>query len=347
MSVAAFTLSRSNWREFSATMDVIRPEKIQMAFSHSPTLAIFAGEALGEFGNMPMRGMGRNVQTGGHAILRRVVLGKHAGASRVSGPYGTHTLAPDHNTRPSEATWKFYNHAVVIANHERRINQGTAAVASFLDEQVEEVSLALADIVADDIFALTVAPNAINSIPALISADDSVMGLSGSTYDKWNSRGVSTVGTAPASISFASGSFAAQGLSDMRRAYNNASEGMIQPNVIVTEHDTHERYEATLQPQERFAGAVAVADGSFRALAFRGVPVLPDRKCTSGHMFFLRVGDRRNGLQMDFLSGAAFDFDEWKPSGNQSVMVRPMEATCQMSIGNRHFGSNKLTSITD
>lgn len=347
MSVAAFTLSRSNWREFSATMDVIRPEMIQTAFSHSPTLAIFTGEALGPFGNMPMRGMGRNVQVGGYAVLRRVTLGKHAGAQRVSGPFGTHTLSPDHNTRPSEANWKFYNHAVVIADHEQRINRGTAAVANFLAEQVEEVSIALADLVADDIFSATIASNAINSLPTLISASDTIMGLNGDTYDKWNSRGVSTVGTAAASISFASGSFAAQGLSDMRRAFNNASEGMIQPNGIVTDYPTHERYEASLQPQERFAGAVNVADGSFPALAFRQTPVLPDRKCTSGNMFFLRVGDRRHGLQMDLLDGAAFEFGDWKPSGNQNAMVRPMEATLQLSIGNRQFGSNKLTSITD
>ena len=347
MSVSSFTLSRSNWREFSATMDVIRPEKAQLAFSHSPALAIFASETLGDFGGVNMRGVGRNVQTGGHAILRRVTLGKHAGAARVSGPYGEHNTAPDHNTRPSEANWKFYNHGLAVAEHELRINRGDTAIASFLDEQTEEVMLALADLLADDLYASTVSSNAINSLPALIAANDSVMGLSGATYDKWNARGVSSVGTAAGSISFASGSFAAQGLSDMRRAFNNASEGMIQPNVILTEFDTVERYEASLQPQERFAGAVSVADGSFRSLAFRTVPVMPDRKCTSGNMFFLRVGDRRNGVQMDFLEGASFDFNDWKPSTNQNAMVRPLEATCQLSIGNRQFGSNKLTGITD
>ena len=348
MSVAGTTLSRTNWREYAYATDAIRRERANAAFSHSPTLAIFASETLvDETGNVPMSGSGRVVQTGAPAILRFVVLGKHAGAQATSGPWGTHNLNPDDNERPSEVNWKFYNHGLAVSEHDLEVNRGDTQTANFLERQTNQVMTALADLIADDIFATTVGANNINSLPVLLGANDAVQGLNGSTFSDWNTRGLSAVGTAAASISFASGSFAAQGLSDMRRLVNNAEEGSVRPNVIVTEYDTVERYEAALQPQERFAGAVRVADGSFPALAFRTIPVIPDRKCTSGNMFALRVGDRTHGVEMDFLAGADFRFSEWKPSGNQTAMVRPLRATCNLSIGNRKFGSNKMTGITD
>ncbi len=348
MTVSGFTLSRTNWREYAYATDAIRRQRANLAFSHSPALAIFASETLvEEAGRTPMSGMGRNVQEGGPAILRFVTLGKHAGAQRVSGGFGTHTLSPDDNERPAEINWKFYNHALVVSEHDLEVNRGDTQIAGFLDRQTTQVMTALADLVADDIYSATVAANAINSLPTLLAANDSTQGLSGATFTDWNTRGLTAVGTAPGSISFASGSFAAQGLSDMRRLVNNAEEGGIRSNVILTEYDTVERYEASLQPQERFQGAVNTADGSFPSLAFRTIPVVPDRKCTSGNMFALLVGNDTHGVQMEFLGGAAFQFSEWKPAQNQTAMVRPLRVTCNLSIGNRKFGSNKMNSITD
>jgi hypothetical protein len=345
MSVAAQTWSRTNLRQFAFTIDNIKRREIEHTFSHSPALAMFANETLGDFGGTRLAGRGHKVEGGGHAIVKRVTLGEHAGAARMASDYSSHNVLPDSNTRFAEGTWKFYSHGLAMSGHEARINRGDAAIASFLDSQTKSVMRALANLLADDIYAATSAANAITSIDDLISANDSVHGLSGATFLKYNSRGLDPVGTAPASISFASGSFAAQGLSDMRTSWNNASEGLIQPDVGLTTYAVHEFYEGSLQPQERFAGAVAVADGSFRALAFKGTPVIPDRKCTSGTLFWVSLGGDE-GVSLHTLAGADFDFGEWKSSSNQDVMVRPLYLTGTMMIGNRAFGSNKITSIT-
>jgi len=212
--------------------------------------------------------------------------------------------------------------------------------------RLTEALKSLADIVADSLWATSVAPNAPTSIPALLSANDSVQGLSGQTFTAWNARGLSNVGTAPASISFASGSFATTGIPNMRRLWNNSEEGGIGPEVCITTYDVSELYEAALQPQQRFMGAVRTPDGGFTSIAFRGTPILADRKCATGQMAVLNVSDQENGMQMDFLEGAAFNFLDWKPALKQTAMIRPLVATMNLSIGNRQFGSNRMDSIT-
>jgi hypothetical protein len=107
MSVTAQTFSRTNMREFAFTRDNFRNTYIDHVYDHSPALAIFASQSLGDFGGVQLRGAGHRTEMGGHAIIQPVVLGEHAGASRVSGPFGTHNVSPDDNTRLAEANWCF------------------------------------------------------------------------------------------------------------------------------------------------------------------------------------------------------------------------------------------------
>jgi hypothetical protein len=60
----------------------------------------------------------------------------------------------------------------------------------------------------------------------------------------------------------------------------------------------------------------------------------------------IRVTDG-NGIKFRVLDGADFSLGEWKASSNQTVQVRPLEVTAALTIGNRQYGNNKLTGITD
>ena len=333
-------------RVWGYTRNAILPGVMDHVFSKSPTSAIFLGQMLGDFGATGMSGVGHTSQTGGHAVEIRVELGKHSGTKRKAGPFDTHNTAPDDNTRFAEANWKFYSGPLTISNHDRRVNQGDAAISSFVAHQTTQVMRSVADEMTGDIHSTAQVTDACAPLNVLIGANESsIQGLNAQTFGNYNSRGVSARGTAVGSISFASGSFAAQGISDMRTCFNGASEGTVQPNVILTDYATHERYEGSLQPQERFTGAVAVADGSFKALAFRTVPVMADPKTASGYLYMVRAGE--GGVRMIALSGADFEFDDFKMAGEQSVAVSELEATMQLVIENRAHGSNKLTGITD
>lgn len=349
MAVAAQTITRDDLRIYAFTRDAVRRSTIDSVYSHSPAAAIFFGRTLGDFGPTGLSGRGKRNQVGGHSVQHRVRLGKHTGSKRMAGPTDTHSVDLDDNVRLGELNWSHYSGALTITAYDKGVNRGAEAMGSFIRDQTISVERSLIDMLVQDFFAAASPSNAITSVDALISAASgtaSAMGLSGSTYANWNARGISARGTAGASVSFASGSFAAQGISDMRTCYNNASEGSIQPNVILTDYDTHERYEGSLQPQERFAGAVRTADGSFQSLAFRTKPVMADPNVTSGYMYQLRA-DTEDGVHTTTLDGFDFMFDDFKMASNQEVAVSELMWKGDVGVGNRRYGSNKMTGITD
>ena len=340
------TFTRTDMRKFAATMDNIKRRDIEHSFVNSPLLAIMMSQQLGEFGSIPLKGRGHRVEGGGFAVLRRVTLAEHAGAARMASDFGTHNVDPDSNTRLAEGNWKFYSHGFPMSRHEGLINRGKHKIASFLDQGTRSVLRALGNLAADDLYATTSNSLAVTSIDDLVSAGDSVHGLNGVTHALYNARGLSDVGTAPASVSFASGSWAAQGLTDARRNWNNASEGGVVPDIGLMDYATFERFEGSLQPQERYEGGMMSANSGFRTATFKGTPMVPDRKCTASTLFFLSL-DADEGVSFHALSGSDFDFDDWKTSSTQGVMVRPLYLTGTVMIGNRQYGSNKMNAITD
>lgn len=345
MAVSAQTISITDLRAFAFTRDNFVRGNQDHVFEHSPSAAIFLGKSLRrDSGGVRMRGMGHSTAAGGVTTRIRVRLAAHSGSKAMAGPWDTHSTAPDDNTRLAEAPWAHYSGALVISDHDKLVNRGPEALASFVQDQTEEVMTSLVDFVNGHIHTTLTIPNATNNLNTLINANNIAQTLPGATYGNYNSRGISARGTAAASVSFASGSFAAQGIADMRRAFNNASEGMKTPNVIITEHDSHERYEGALQPQERFTGAVPVADGSFQALAFRTVPVLSDPATASGAMYFLRAG--MDGIYVKVLEGADFSFQPFKMATNQEVAISELQWKGQLCIANRRF-NNRLSGITD
>ena len=348
MAVASQTITRNDLRAYAYARNTWMDGNRDHVYSHSPALAIFLGRDLGNFGAVTMRGRGVDTVPGGHTGMIRVRLGKHAGSKRMAGAWDTHSTSPDENTRLGEFNYKDYSGALVISEKDKATHRGPDAMGSFVGNQTEEVTLSLADTLATDLWATSPASNAITSIDDLVSAASetaSVQNLSGSTYDNYNSRGVSARGTVGGSISFASGPFSTQGIADMRTCFNNASEGSIQPNVVFVEYATHERYEGALQPQERYAAPARLGDASFQALAFRTVPVMADPNVASGYLYMLRVGS--DGIQMKVLNGYNLQFAPFKPGSNTETFVSELMWKGQLIIHNRRYVSNTLTGITD
>jgi len=345
MSVTAQTISRSDLRVYAFTRDTVLRGTRDHVFNHDPLTAIFFGKDLRmNSGGVKMRGSGKSVQVGGAAVQIRVRLGKHSGSKWMAGPFDTHSVSPDDNVRLAEANWIHASGALVITDYDKGVNRGPDAMESFVADQTESVTLALADDVAVALQTTSSAANAPTSIDTLVSASGTVQGLATSSYSNYAARGISARGTAPASVSFASGSFAQQGIPNMRTCFNNASEGTFQPNAIFCPYLVHEYYEGALQPQERFAGAVNVADASFEALAFRKTPVMASPNTPAGYMNMLRIGD--DGIQVKVLEGFDFNFAPFKSGSNQETHVSELQLKCQVITNNRKIGSNKLTGIT-
>lgn len=344
MSVAAQTESRAVDRILAFTRDAIEKKVRDQHYNHSPLLAALTGELLGDFGRGMMSGRAKRVQSGGESIVVRVNLGANTGAKRKTGPWDTNNTAPSDTVRYARANWRFVSCPVTLSDHDLRTNTGPEAISSLMEHEMTNGYRSAGEIVASDAYENNGLATAITDLDTIISANDTVQGLSGATYSDWNSRGVSPRGTVPGSVSFTSGSFAAQGLDDMRIAYNNASEGSMVPQAIYTGWLPYGYYEGSLQPQERFTNT-NIADAGFMQLAFKSAPVFPDSYCpdgtTAGRMYFVNF----DCFELVVLSGADFAMGEFVRVENQSARVAQVEVTGQMVVKGRKF-LNKLLSIS-
>lgn len=141
----------------------------------------------------------------------------------------------------------------------------------------------------------------------------------------------------------ASGSFAAQGLSDMTTAtYAVASAADIDtPTVYITEKTTFQRFEQTRLPLERIQNGNLSANSGFRNLTFKGVPLVYGNFISSGLIFGLNMN------YIDFCVDTETDFvtTPFVMPVNQTAKVAFVLFRGNMVTNNRrrHF---KLTGVT-
>ena len=339
MSVATQSETRVVDRILAFTRDVIEREAQDHAFNHSPLLAAITGRILGDGFGGESAGAMRQTQTGGESIVIRMNLGKNAGVKRKSGPWDTNNNAPSDTVRFSRANWKLYTVPVVLADHELQVNTGDSAIASLLQNETTNAMRSVADTVGDDLYQNNGNSSAVSCLADLVGIG-TVQGLNPTTYPVFASRGVTARGTATASITFAGGSFATTGISNWRLAFNNASEGMIKPNFIVTDWATYAYYEGQLQPQEQFVDT-RIGDAGFENFRFKTAPVMADDKCPSGITYFLNT----EYLKFYVLSGADFDLGEFERVTDQSARIAQISVTGNLCVLNRKY-LNKVTGQT-
>lgn len=343
MSVATLSETRTFGRYLEYTRDNVLPGIISAAIDSQPAISLFAGRiANSMYPERSDSGRAKRTTTGA-TIEYKVRLGTNSTAGELSSGYANFDTTPQDNVRHGRSNWKLYGATVNISGHEIDVNSGPEAVANMVEEESRDAVESLLDVMGSHVYTNSGISTRLTGLDQLISANDSVGGLSGATYYPWNSRGISADGTAVGSITFtpSTTSFAAAGLANMRTAWNQASEGAsTSPDVILTTLTNHERYEGSLEPQHRITN-MALADAGIRALEFKGAPVIPDRKATSGNFYFLNT----SLLYLCVLAGADFETTPWTQPETQRVQVMKFYVTCEMVVRDRKR-NNKLNGIT-
>lgn len=326
------------------TAEAIQPGIVENSINAHPVASIFLGN-IGAALNSAIGNTGAPEAAGaksmtGESIRVNVKLGKNESIRWMTNGFSSISMDTSDTARGSRANFKLATGSVVIDGSTLRKNSGAAQITSILNHKQNDTTSSLVDAVAEALLTSSSEANAITSLGAIISANDSIQGLSGATFANWNSRGVSAKGTAAASVSFASGSFAAQGVADMRAAFMNAEEGSIKPNVILTTDTIYRYYEGSLTSHVRFED-LRMGDLSFQALRFKSAPIFHDPYCASGTMFFLNT----DYLYVAYLPGAMFDISPMERGTNQDAFVAPVLFEGQLVTSARKY-QNKLTSIT-
>jgi hypothetical protein len=340
---ASQSLTRNIDRLTAFTNETVLPGVKHLQFSNDPAAWVFLGDTLdpanGSAGTL--RGAGKRTYSGSTIIQVSHAVEANSTAKRMAGPWDTFDTTPQDFVRRSEANVKHYSDTITLSLTDELANRGPEVVADQLREETSNALGSLLQLCVQDVFAGSLS-TAVTGLDSLISANDSVQGLSGATYSVWNSRGNLARGTAVASITFTGGSFATRGISDFIAAYNNATEGMRSPNVILTTWDVHAFYENKLMQFERFTAGNGSATGNptFGSLAFRKAAVMASPNATSGVAYFLNT----DCIYADFLAGADFTAQPFVQASTQEAKSSELVAKFQMVIEDRRL-NNKLTAI--
>jgi hypothetical protein len=321
------------------TRDKIYSDIVDSAFNHDPLGAMLLGKLLGDF-DVTEQVRGKMTQTGGESIVVRPNLGKSLNAKNSASQWSAVSNAPQDTVRLARENWRFYDGACTVSNHELRVNRGAEAISSLVSHYVKLEVTSVADVIMDDIWSTATPTTEVVNIYTIANADNEVHNIDQGVYTAWGSRGLSARGTAPGSVSFTSGSFAVQGLQDLRTSFNNATEGNKRPHAGFTDWVTFGYLEGSIQPQERFSNTDAASVG-FQTLAFKGRPCFASDKCTSGYWYWLNF----DHLRMIMLAGADFATEEFHPSETQKASTAKIEVECNLICDCRKY-QNKLTGIT-
>ncbi len=327
-----------------ATAEHIQPGITENAINAHPAMSVIfgnIGEIMnGEIGNTGAGGSAESAT--GDSIRINVKLGKNGSARRLASGYGEFSTDTSDTARGGRANWKMYGATVIISGSQKRRNSGAEQQINQLVYKQTDATTGLVDMVAEDILSTSSLPNAITSIPTLISKGDSVQSLSGATFANWNSRGLQAKGTAHGTISFtpSTTSFATAGLPNWRTAYMNAEEGSIKPSVIITTDAIYRFYEGSLTPQVRYADP-RVGDLSFESLRFKGASVFHDPFCASGETYFLNT----QYLKAKYLPGALFNISPMIEQDAQDVFSAKILFEGQLCISGRKY-NNKVVGQT-
>lgn len=347
MAIADLTETRTQNEVLSTTAEAIHPSLLENALDNHPGMSILFGKVGpvlgGQIGADGSPSGYAQSQTG-ESIRVRVKLDSNGAARRLASGWSQFSQDTSDTLRGTRANWKLYGTTASMNGYDRRNNRGSAQISDLWLHKHNDALSAMVDLVAQDLFATVSPANAITSLDSIIAAGStSLQGAAASSYSKWASRGLQDKGTAPASISFtpSTASFATAGLTNLRKATLNATEGSYKPKFHITDDNTYLYYEGSLVPQVRFTSSETVGKLGFSSLEFRDGKVFHDYYCTSGYWYMINP----DTLFPVYAEGAFFDMSPVMDQAFQDAFSVKIIFQGNLVCNGRKF-NNKITGIT-
>lgn len=270
------------------------------------------------------------VLSGGASIIVPLMYAVNSTAK----PYNAYEIldtTPQDGLTSAQYVWKQYAVSVTISGREERQNSGKEKIVSLLEAKTKQAEMSLSRQLDADLFATTQDTARLNAIPVIVDNTGTVGDVAGATQTWW--RATDT----------ASGSFASQGLSDMRVLYNtllNQSSDMGTPDYLITTQSVLEFYEAALQPQQRFTDEKTASAG-FNNLKYKAAPMTFSGNVPSGHLYMLRS----ENLSLVCHKDAQFKTTEFVKPANQDARTAQILLMAEVTTDNRRK-HGRLTGIT-
>lgn len=234
---------------------------------------------------------GTKMYDGGRQLVAPVMYGTNSTAMRFS---GTDTLDNTYQDGIDAATydWKYYNVAISFSLDDKSKNKGKSQIVNLLEGKIRQAELSLAEMINTDLLSGTDAKGLVG-LDTLIGTTTTAGGISGTTYSWWRS----TVDSDAVTLAFA----------DMRAAKNSANNGNggSKVSLMITTQTMYERIFALLTASYVMNSQLVtkegkrLADASFEAIEFEGVPVVYDESVDTGIMYMINVDNYKLGILED------------------------------------------------
>ena len=266
---------------------------------------------------------------GGSTIVTNVMYEKNETAANYDGA-DVLDITPQAGYTDTQAEWKQAAVSISLIGRLLRQNSGASKVFDIIDQKRQQAMDSLEDKVNDNLFAAAVGSKAPESLVTMILASGTVQGVNSSTSSWWQS----TVTTG--------GSFATQGLSDLRTTYSTLDKKQPSSRIdmLLSTDTVYNYYEGSLTPNTRYSDG-ETPTGSFSGLKFKDATMFYDAAATSGVIYMFSTDD----LHFVINSGANFTMTEFVKPANQDVKTAQIILMYQMCTrARRKLG--KITSIT-
>jgi hypothetical protein len=196
----------------------------------------------------------------------------YAGTTAKGWFKGSETLSTAENDMVTSARYDWCNlyAGITITEEDELKNGGERGVLKLLASKAQQAEKTLKDDLGTGLYSDGTDTKSIVGLRDIAAVDQTVGGISQSTYSWWQAQVDSTTTTT---------SIAAVNLQ-----YENASIDSEKPTVLLSTRTIYTKYYNLLQPQQRFTDS-STASGGFQNLMFNGVPWISDSHCPSSHLF--------------------------------------------------------------
>lgn len=268
---------------------------------------------------------------------------KKGGASLSHGIlYGTNNTAGSYqrydvlNTTPQDGltrdqwVWAQYAVSVSIDGFTERIaNASDSMLADALEEKKFQAEESLSRLLEGHLFASSPGAKDLRSLPVIVLASGTEGQINGSTSTWWQSQVT------------ASGSFAAQGRSDLTTLCNTLSirnpGGM--PEQLLSDQTSYEAYESSLVAQYRYTDNTP--DIGAKKLLFKEIPWIWSNQANSGVIYALHS----KAIELIVNSDTDFVATPFQKPVDQDARTSQVLLACCLTTGiRRKLG--KLTGVT-
>ncbi len=299
----------------------------QTLSEYIPTLHdnIFDDVPLLSFLNGKLRGAvqgnsAKKMLSGGDRILEPLLYGRNSTIDSYAGAEVLDTTLQDGVTNAT-FPWKQYSGSVGITGLHRRGNMGKHQLINMLQSKTTQAELTFQERLNQDSYQDGTGNNSknVDGLAKQVSATLTTGGLNPSTHAWWK-----------AEVDSSSPAFDTDGRKKMTTMFNTLTIGRVSPDLMLTTQDIYEFYETSLIDQKRFQSD-KVADAGFQNLTFKGRPIVFDRDCPSGLMYFL------NSKYIKWVVHSDADFaptDFVRPE-NQDASVSLILLQANITISNR------------